>query len=215
MQTKICTKCNQEKNISEFNKDNSGKFGVYSICKVCFNNQSKIYRKKNKEQLKIYREKNKDKIKNWREENKNNLIEYRKKYCQENKEKMIIWRKENKKNRNQYLNNKYQTDINFKFAMLLRGRFNKALKKNSKQGSAVKMLGCSIEEFKTYFQSLFTEGMTWENMGKNGWEIDHIRPLASFDLSIPENQEKACHYTNLQPLWWIDNIKKSDKWDDK
>jgi hypothetical protein len=53
--------------------------------------------------------------------------------------------------------------------------------------------------------------MSWENHGE--WHIDHIRPCASFsDLTQLEQQKQCCHYTNLQPLWAIDNILKSDKW---
>jgi len=52
--------------------------------------------------------------------------------------------------------------------------------------------------------------MTWSNYGK-GWHIDHIKPCASFDLSNPEQQKICFHYTNLQPLWAIDNIKKGAK----
>ena len=55
--------------------------------------------------------------------------------------------------------------------------------------------------------------MTWENWKIDGWHIDHIKPLNSFDLTDPEQLKEACHYTNLQPLWWYDNIEKGDKID--
>ncbi len=71
------------------------------------------------------------------------------------------------------------------------------------------MIGCSWIDFKIYLESKFTEGMSWDNYGK--WHIDHIVPLSSFDLSDPVQLEKACHYTNLQPLWAKDNLKKSNK----
>jgi hypothetical protein len=50
--------------------------------------------------------------------------------------------------------------------------------------------------------------MTWENWTTNGWHIDHIRPLASFDLTDRQQFLVACHYTNLQPLWATENRKK-------
>lgn len=56
--------------------------------------------------------------------------------------------------------------------------------------------------------------MTWENQGKNGWEIDHIRPCSSFNLEDPEEQRKCFNYKNLQPLWAKDNMIKGDRWID-
>ncbi|MEM4726061.1 MAG: hypothetical protein QXG63_03905 [Nitrososphaerales archaeon] len=79
---------------------------------------------------------------------------------------------------------------------------------DSKRSSSVKDLGCSLEEFKRYLESKFQPGMTWNNYGKNGWHIDHIKPLCSFDLTDTEQVKLACHYTNLQPLWWSDNLSK-------
>jgi hypothetical protein len=102
-------------------------------------------------------------------------------------------------------------DTNFKLADILRSRLKHALKGNYKSGSAVKDLGCSIEEFKGYLQAKFVEGMTWDNYGRDGWHIDHIKPLANFDLTNKEELLKACHYTNLQPLWAKDNLKKGNR----
>jgi hypothetical protein len=94
---------------------------------------------------------------------------------------------------------------------LLRNRIRNALKGNYKSGSAIKDLGCSIEYLKNYLESKFQEGMSWENWAHDGWHIDHIKPLASFDLSDRIQFLQACNYTNLQPLWAKDNIAKSDK----
>ena len=93
----------------------------------------------------------------------------------------------------------------------LRNRLCQALKNNQKVGSAVQDLGCTIEEFKTYLEAKFQPGMTWENYGLKGWHIDHIIPLDSFNLTNEEELKKACHYTNLQPLWAEDNLSKGNK----
>ena len=90
-------------------------------------------------------------------------------------------------------------------------RLHKALKNTFKSGSAVKDLGCSIEYLKAYLEGQFEPGMTWDNWGRRGWHIDHIRPLASFDLTDPEQFKQAVHYTNLQPLWAKDNLKKGKR----
>jgi hypothetical protein len=69
------------------------------------------------------------------------------------------------------------------------------------------LLGGTFEEIKIHFESLFTEGMSWDN--RSEWHIDHIVPLSSGKTE--EEMIKLCHYTNLQPLWAKDNLKKSDK----
>ena len=86
-----------------------------------------------------------------------------------------------------------------------------ALQKSYKKGSAVKDLGCSINFLKQYLESLFQPGMSWDNYGRNGWHIDHKKPLSKFNLSDREDLLRACHYTNLQPLWATDNIKKGNR----
>lgn len=80
-------------------------------------------------------------------------------------------------------------------------------------GSAVRDLGCSIAELRAHLEARFKSGMTWTNWGRlpGSWQIDHIRPLASFDLTDRDQLLEACHYTNLQPLWWQENLKKGAK----
>ena len=95
----------------------------------------------------------------------------------------------------------------------LRARMHQALQaQNSyKNSKARELIGCSYQELKQHLQSLFVEGMSWDNFGE--WHIDHIRPCASFDLTDPEQQKECFHYTNLQPLWAADNLAKSDTWE--
>jgi len=85
-----------------------------------------------------------------------------------------------------------------------------AIKKNYKSGSAVSDLGCSIDEFKKHLECQFLGEMSWDNYGKGDgkWNIDHIKPLNTFDLSDRDQFLQACHYTNMRPLWHADNIKR-------
>ena len=110
---------------------------------------------------------------------------------------------------NDYSRTRYKNDVLYRLARLLRNRFRMALKNSAKTSSALLYLGCSMEELREHLQKQFKPRMSWKNYGK--WHIDHIRPLSSFDLSKKEECEKALHYTNLQPLWAIDNMKKGAK----
>ena len=108
-----------------------------------------------------------------------------------------------------------KTDLNARIALKLRQRLNKALKGNFKIGSAVRDLGCSIKELKERLESKFyshpetNEEMSWDNYGRKGWHIDHIKLLASFNLSDRKQFLIANHYNNLQPLWAEDNLRKN------
>lgn len=88
----------------------------------------------------------------------------------------------------------------------LRARLRLALRSNAKAGSAVRDLGCTIFEFRSYIETKFQSGMTWDNRGE--WHLDHIKPLASFDLSNRDQFLMACHFSNYQPLWAADNVAK-------
>lgn len=210
---RFCKKCNENFDLTHFYVRPDG---FYS-CKITRQNSMKKYRLtengKNKERLyrnsnidkyreyvRKHREKNSEKIKI--KENSLENIDKRKKRYQKNKKKLLI--KQNERH-----NNRYRSDLKYRLRCILRSRFRFALKGNFKSGSAVRDLGCSIEQLKLHLESKFQPGMTWENYGQ--WHIDHIQPLSSFDLTDLEQIKIACHYTNLQPLWAVDNLRKSSK----
>lgn len=198
---KYCPRCKQNKKIDFFYKDNKRKDGRAGWCKDCDNE-----RQRNSEVTKTYKRnyyQNNKKIlseynKNWREKNRAILQEKSKTYRQKNKVKLYHAKKLKRK-----------TDLNYRLADYLRARMRLAIKSNQKTGSAIKDLGCSIEEFIKYITTKFTEGMTWANYGE--WHLDHIKPLAAFDLTDRKQFLQAAHYTNYQPLWAHDNLTKSAK----
>lgn len=152
-------------------------------------------------------------------QNKNTIKLVSRKYKLRNRIKISNYQKQyskyyrlnNRKQLNNYRYNKIHSDINFKLGCRLRTRLNMAIINNYKSGSAVKDLGCSISDFKNYIETKFLPEMSWKNYGRDGWHIDHIIPVSSFDLSNRLEFVKAVHFTNLQPMWAKDNILKSNK----
>jgi len=140
----------------------------------------------------------------WRAANSAKLSANRKVYLKSNKHKVLA-------SQNKYLKMRYATSLEFKLSCILRGRVRSALKSQSaiKSNRTIELLGCSISHLRWHLESQFTEGMTWENYGK--WEIDHILPCASFNILDPAHQRQCFHWTNLQPLLAIDNMRKGGK----
>ena len=143
-----------------------------------------------------------ERLKNWRNENREQYLTNRREYDNSPERRVKA---------NKARSKKLKENPCFKLRMRLSIRLHSALTRGQKKGSIINMIGCSIIELKEYIQSKFTEGMTWENWSLDGWHIDHIKPLCSLNLEDPEQQSTACHYTNLQPLWAEDNLKKSGK----
>lgn len=137
----------------------------------------------------------------WRKNNREKVNTCARKWQREHADKMHAWQKKWRQNN--------KNNIQYRLRHNLRTRLRKAIKNGMKVGSAIKLLGCSIEDLKKRLELLFRPGMTWENYGTY-WHIDHLYSLSCFDLSDPEQLQKACHYSNLQPLTALENIKKSD-----
>jgi len=112
----------------------------------------------------------------------------------------------------EYCYNKRKTNITYRLSSQLRHRLWLALQNNFKNGSAVKDLGCSIQEFKLYIENYFPlyPGMSWNNYGVD-WHLDHYVPLSYYNLEDKNELLEALHYTNIQPLSKLENIKKHNK----
>lgn len=193
--TKRCYYCKLDLEISNYHKCSSKKDGLQSMCKDCkkelarkrynkdkeyFVNKQREYRKKNKESLDLNR-------KNYREKNKEALLKKQREYEKE----------------------RYHSDSKYRLTKNIRSRTLSAFKALGvkKETKTMSMLGCTIDELKDHIESLFTDGMNWENQGQ--WHIDHIIPISSAKNN--EDLMKLSHYTNLQPMWEIENKRKSNK----
>jgi hypothetical protein len=188
--------------------------------------RAKSYAEKTKETKseydKKYREENKQKIadykKQWGQENAERLSEKYKKYVEENKDSLLTKKSQYAKNNRPKINakkaiyekNRRATDPLFRLTkntrkMVSRYMFDGKCKRTQE------IIGCSYEELKLHIEKQFTEGMTWDNYGINGWHIDHIKPLAM--ASTEEEIMASNHYLNLQPMWQLDNLKKGATFD--
>jgi len=201
----------------------------------------KQYAIKNKEKIalknKEYREKNRDAIrsrdrdydKNHRDlrrlSKRNSRLKHKTKRLKENREYYILnrerlkdyqrqYRKLHPHAKNIYHKKRCKLDLGYKILCNLRKRVNTFLnlKKIKKCNTTSILLGCDLITLKEHLESQFKEGMSWDTYGRFGWHVDHKRPCASYDLRDPKQQEECFHYTNLQPLWWDENIKKGAKY---
>lgn len=190
--------CNTEKTKTSFGKKKSTKDGLQVYCKDCRSLRTKKYRD------------------SFSEERRKEVSQYQKDYKRKNLERIKERKRESskiyrKKNRDKILayNKKYRKRNRLK--RILRKRIWDAF--NGKGWEKVRtsrdLLGCSFEEAKEHIEGLWKEGMTWDNHTTYGWHIDHIVPFSK--AKTFEEMERLCHYKNLQPLWWHENLSKGSK----
>jgi hypothetical protein len=206
-----CLTCKKTKLDTEFyNKQNK--------CKTCSIEYSKIQSKKSYQEKK---EQKKQAVKEYRQNNKDKINQAEKQYYQNNKEKIQQYylnnrkqilsrvkeyqsqpgvKKKTKEYMYSYLKNRRTVDILFNLSNTLRARINSALKTNSKKSKSFDLLGCSVEDYKIYIENQFKKGMDWKNWG-TVWEIDHIKPCSSFDLTNLDHQKQCFNFKNTQVLF--------------
>jgi hypothetical protein len=237
---KICSKCDIEKPFEDFVKRRDSPDGFRGTCKLCYNqyktkkrkNFSELEKEKDKKYRQNYRKLNHDKLiereHKYQQINKEKESFRKKKYKDENPEKYLkcirnykILNKEKirEKSRDYYQNNKdkrriYESekrknDSVYRITGSLRSRINFFLKskKINKSNKTFEIIGMTPIELKEYLEKQFSQGMNWSNYGK--WHIDHIIPLSS--AKSEDEIYKLCYYSNLQPLWAEDNLRKSNK----
>jgi hypothetical protein len=111
-----------------------------------------------------------------------------------------------------YARKKYNSDPQYRFRCLMRNHVKRIFRKakTKKEGRTIEYLGCSMLHARRHIEKQFKKGMHWNNHG-TVWHIDHIIPLAKFDLTDPMQRKRANHFTNLQPLYAAENMQKRDK----
>lgn len=168
-----------------------------------------------------YHEKNKEKLKQKYHDNKKEYSERSKKYYQENRSKIINKAKDYAtKNRNKIRERKRRYYIENKNTEKFRVRsaasnsirnVMDAIRKNNKdkvKGKSSKV-NFDVNEFKIRIESLFEDGMSWDNYGE--WHVDHIKPIIAFINEGVFDIDLINSINNLQPLWAKDNLSKGGK----
>lgn len=225
---KVCSGCFQNKELLLFPLNKDGKNGRGSVCKQC----GKDRYHKNKQTILLQRKekynKNKDVLNEKRRLKYDIDPEYRARILTEcrisyekHRDKKLAYATNyqndpnNKKRRNKNQKERLKRDPQFKISTYIRNRIGFFFKniKDCRPDSSIEALGCSVKELVSHIESQWDPNMNWNNYGSGPekWEIDHIRPLCSFDLTNQKEFAVACHYSNLQPLWHEDHVIKTTK----
>jgi len=179
----------------------------YELNKEIISKRNKEYRINNKQ---IVSEYDKNNYKRNREVKLKRSKEYSILHKNQKKIYDTKYRQENKDLIAEYTRNKLFNNVGLKLLKNCRSRVGKAIKHNCKSSHTRDLIGCTVEELKAHLKNQFTEGMTFENYGE--WHLDHIKPCSLFNFENEADQRECFNYKNLQPLWAIDNISKSNKY---
>ena len=205
METKVCIKCNKVKSLADFYRRPQMKDGHRNECKDCEKERIRLRRvanpEKAKERSRLYRENNPE---NYRKSS----ILYRKNNPGKTKESRQLFREKNPGYNSRRTKERKALDPEFAMMIRLRHRLSNVMRAvgGKKVDKTLELIGCTPRELCKHLAVQFQPGMGWEN--RHLWHIDHKQPCSSFDLTDPEQQRQCFHYTNLQPLWAEDNLKK-------
>lgn len=233
---KVCTMCQEEKVLEDFTFDKGNKKdGRRASCKECCRKKNAEYIKANpdkklesdkksyeklkekklaqkKEYYLIKREEILLKRKEYHLNNKDLIVERQKKYRDANLEKLRYKNKMYHRINAKKLTEKKQERIDSTPLRQFKERIRCLVKnsfyrlKHNKHRHTSQILGANWDIIKEHFVSQFKDGMTWEAFIAGEIHVDHIQPLAS--AKTEEELIALCHYTNLQPLWCLDNLSK-------
>lgn len=196
---KCCSNCKAYKPLEDFAKRAASKDGFQYRCRSCDTIVCNRWRLENPARVKEYSKEwyleNADfaraKTQAWRDNNPRKASEQKKKWCLENREQSLLHR------RNSF-HRRYKKDPQFTAICAARSRIHGALFGARKSASTDELVG-GIENYVRHIESKFTPEMTWKNFG-GVWEIHHIKPIHTFDMTDPEQQKLACHFSNVEPL---------------
>jgi hypothetical protein len=196
---KQCNKCKEFKDSIEFHKRNYSLDGLQATCKLC----AKTTRGTNYNSINIkrreWRQKNLEKCRAYDRKKNAERIEDRKLWRKKNKSKLTIYYREKSRRLRKNIQIRIRDNLATRIRAALSGRVKKSI-------NTQELIGCSVTELKLHLEKKFKTGMSWENYGK--WHIDHIRPCCSFNLGDIQQQKECFHYSNLQPLWALENSRK-------
>ena len=222
IKTKLCNKCGVIKSFIEFSKNKDNKDGHYYFCKDFSNNINKEYREKNKQEIaeyrKAYNKEHKDDItkrrKQYEYDHKFEIAEKKKQYYIDHKDEKQKYYQDNKDalypRKLLYILTRLTNDPVFRLIHNNRTRIRQALCLKNKTDHSIDLLGCSPIQFKKWIYWQLPYDMTNEEF-KDKYQIDHVRAISTFDMSIPDNQYIAFHWSNCQPLLTKKNLSKGNR----
>jgi hypothetical protein len=188
--TKTCNKCQQVKSIDDFPTDKYTKGGVRYECRMCHNAYAREYKRKKKSCIPTHAipSVSLDAVPigtgKWDKE----------------KERVYM---------NNYMKHRYKTNVNYNVKSRLAARIRQCMYNSDfTKHRTMEHVGCTVDFFRKWIESLFTNGMSWNNMGK--WHFDHIRPCDSYDFNNLAHVSECFNWSNIRPLMGCENIRKSN-----
>ncbi len=194
---KICNVCKIEKPLDRYFRSNHG------TCKECNRKKNRERNKKRYHEDPNHKQQQLDRTKKYIKE-----TGYWAKWRENNRDKIKEINQNTKEYKRQWAQKQRKENIQYRLKENIRSRINLSLK--NKSNSSKELLGCPIEKYIVYLEKQFDQNMTWENYGTY-WEIDHIKPISTFDLTNEQEIKKCFNYQNTKPLSINENRQKGNK----